>query len=92
MGIFEIFLQFGLVGLLLLLIFIIYLYLQTNQKQSPDQNRVLLGILISIMFYGMFDSALISSGNIVPIVLWSLFFQLLFVNNEILQITPIRKK
>jgi hypothetical protein len=80
---FEIFLQFGLVGLLLLLIFIIYLYLQTNQKQSPDQNRVLLGILISIMFYGLFDSALISSGNIVPIVLWSLFFQLLFVNKEV---------
>ena len=72
---FEIFLQFGFIGIALMLLLFFSFYVQIKRIIFPKDYRIALALLVAIQFYGFYDSGLISTGNIVPILIWSLFFQ-----------------
>lgn len=72
---FEILIQFGLVGFLLLVIVIASLFVLIRRRHLIGYRfRVLHAVLMTLLFFGFFDSAFISTGNLVPVVLWALFF------------------
>ena len=72
---FEIFLQFGLIGVVLMTLVIASLFvLIVKVRFSGYSQRVLYAVLVTLLFFGLFDSAFISTGNLVPVLLWPLFF------------------
>ena len=72
---FEIFLQFGLIGLFLLIMVLMQL-LKTIRKScfTGYNRRVALALFYTLIFFAFFDSALISTGNLVSVILWIIFF------------------
>ena len=77
---FEILLQVGLVGLFLLLfiLFAIYKLIQKNKNTSIKRDS--FAIFFTLLFYGFFDSGFLTTGNIVPIILWPLLFSQTRIN------------
>ena len=78
---FEIFLQFGIIGLFLL-IFVVMMLFQTVSKSvfTGYNKRVLIAIFFTLIFYAFFDSSFFTTGNIVSVLLWTLFFVQLNLN------------
>lgn len=78
---FEIFLQFGIIGLVLFIFVIMMLFKTVRRSFFNDYNkRVLIAILSTLIFYGFFDSSFFSTGNIVSVLLWTIFFVQLNLN------------
>jgi hypothetical protein len=77
---FEIFLQFGLIGVTLLIILLINFFLSINKKMN--HFFIMQALIIVVAFYGFFDSGLISTGNLVPLTIWALFFQLIYIKKK----------
>jgi len=80
---FEIFMQFGIIGLFLFFGVILSLFVSIKKSGLKGYNsRVLKALLLSLMFFGFFDSAFLSTGNLVPVLLWTIFFIQLNIENS----------
>lgn len=72
---FEVLLQFGIIGLGLLFLVIISLFIIVQRSRLAGfTRRFAYSLLIGLMFYGSFDSAFISTGNLVSVFFWLMFF------------------
>jgi hypothetical protein len=72
---FDIFLQFGLIGLFLLLLFLGGIFLVALNERDLLIKRNIVALLLSLSFYSVFDSALLSTGNLFSVVIWMIVFQ-----------------
>ncbi len=75
----EIFIQFGFLGLLLLIILIVVLYIEINKKLILEKNKNMLNTIYFVMlFFGFFNSSFISVGSLLSIGLWMIFWETYF--------------
>ena len=77
---FEILLQAGFVGFFLLLFILFAIYKLIKKNKNVSIKRVSFAIFFTLLFYGFFDSGFLTTGNIVPIILWPLLFSQLRIN------------
>ena len=74
----EILYETGIIGFLLFLMSIFFLLKETYQiiKKTVDANKVLtvcyFGLLIAVIFQGIFESFLLSAGNAASLIFWIL--------------------
>lgn len=83
---FDIFLQFGSIGLVLLIGFLLAILWIASKQQDTIVKRNIIAALFSMSFYSFFDSSLLSTGNLVSIVMWLIVFQQLnlkYIQQEI---------